>query len=64
MCSLTETSVACPYCGEKITVLIDASCGSQEYYEDCSVCCSPILFTIAVDTPGELSGIEVRRDDD
>jgi len=64
MCSLTETSIDCPYCGETISVLIDASCGSQEYYEDCSVCCSPILFFVTVDVLGELSGVETRRDDD
>lgn len=63
MYSLPEISIDCPYCGESISILIDASCGSQEYYEDCSVCCSPILLVIATDALGELSGIEARRDD-
>ena len=32
----------CPYCGETISVLIDPSIYSQEYIEDCEVCCNPI----------------------
>ena len=59
-----ETSIHCPYCGEIIAVLIDCSCGSQQYYEDCSVCCAPILFTTTIDASGELSVLEVKRDDE
>lgn len=31
----------CPYCGESIELLIDASGGDEEYIEDCEVCCRP-----------------------
>ena len=41
-----EADIACPYCGETITILVDASAGAQRYIEDCQVCCRPI--TIAV----------------
>ena len=34
---------------EHIEVIVDATCGSQEYTEDCEVCCNPILFKIQVD---------------
>ena len=44
-----ELDVSCPYCGETISVLVDNSVDEQEYYEDCSVCCCPILFVISVD---------------
>jgi len=33
---------ACPHCGERISMLLDLSAGSQNYVEDCEVCCSPI----------------------
>jgi hypothetical protein len=35
----------CPHCGEIIDIAIDPGGGEeQEYVEDCSVCCRPILF--------------------
>jgi hypothetical protein len=36
---------------------------SQEYVEDCSVCCRPIIIT-AHAWEGELSGVDVRSEDD
>lgn len=32
----------CPYCGERISMLLDLSAGCQRYIEDCEVCCNPI----------------------
>ena len=61
---LEEASITCPYCGELIDVLIDCSSGSQQYYEDCSVCCAPILFSLTVDALGELALLDVKRDDE
>lgn len=46
---LIEVTVQCPYCWEKFNLLIDASVESQEYVEDCEVCCRPIDFTIEID---------------
>ena len=57
-------SVQCPYCGETFETQIDTSGGSQEYVEDCYVCCKPIVFRIEVDVDGELVGIEVQREND
>ena len=42
----------CPYCGELIELLIDISIDSQEYIEDCSVCCRPIQVSVLVDENG------------
>jgi hypothetical protein len=37
-----EAEVVCPYCGETCTIMLDPGGGnSQEYIEDCSVCCQP-----------------------
>ncbi len=44
--------VNCPYCGEMIELLIDQSVGSQEYTEDCSVCCRPMLVAVRRDRQG------------
>lgn len=55
--------ITCPYCGEPITLLVDCSAGSQEYIEDCQVCCQPINLHIRIEKnlPPE---IVARRDSD
>jgi Cysteine-rich CPXCG len=58
-----ETCIQCPYCGEAIDVFIDKSAGAQTYYEDCQVCCAPILFVVSEEPNGELV-IHVQRDDE
>lgn len=60
---MEEFDIGCPYCGEIIDVLIDNSAGDQEYYEDCSVCCRPILFILLSDESNDIKLI-VKRDDD
>jgi hypothetical protein len=38
----TSGSVVCPYCGETNTIGLDPGSGdTQEYVEDCQVCCQP-----------------------
>ncbi|RDZ27219.1 CPXCG motif-containing cysteine-rich protein [Lysobacter silvisoli] len=46
--------VSCPYCGETIGLVLDASAGDQSYIEDCQVCCRPITVTVAFDEEGEV----------
>lgn len=53
----------CPYCGEPIELLIDESAGSQEYIEDCQVCCRPIEINVEVGTTGAID-ITLQRDSD
>jgi len=60
---MEEITLACPYCGEAITVLIDSSAEDQEYYEDCPVCCAPILFLVSVADSGDVS-VTIKRDDE
>ena len=49
----TEATVVCPYCGESVEVAIDPSSGvSQEYVEDCEVCCQPWRVEVTYDTDG------------
>ena len=52
---LIETRVQCPYCWEYFNLLIDASIDSQEYVEDCEVCCQPIDFSVEVDELDEVN---------
>lgn len=46
---LNAQNIQCPYCGEHIEILVDASAGDQRYIEDCQVCCRPISIDVWVD---------------
>jgi len=56
--------VDCPYCGETFETAVDGSCGSQNYIEDCPVCCRPIEFRLEVSSDHESLSLTTRRDDD
>ena len=56
---LIEVAVQCPYCWEKISLLVDTSIEMQEYVEDCEVCCRPIDFVVEVDEQG-LASVDAR----
>jgi hypothetical protein len=58
-----EYMIECPYCGEPLDVRVDTSAGPQQYYEDCSVCCRPILFILAEDAEGEPI-LDIKREDE
>jgi hypothetical protein len=60
---LSSQDVECPYCGEVITLVLDASAGPQRYIEDCSVCCRPITVDLAIDRDGD-AVVQVQSDDD
>jgi hypothetical protein len=60
---IIETSVQCPYCWERFTLLVDGSVEDQEYVEDCEVCCRPIDFILQVDDEGEVE-VDARMQDE
>lgn len=42
-----EAAYTCDSCGEEIVIPIDASAGAtQEYVEDCPVCCHPNVIRL------------------
>jgi hypothetical protein len=57
-------SVSCPYCGEPFDASVDTSAGTQEYIEDCYVCCRPIVFDLVVDEEGNFVSIDTRTEND
>jgi hypothetical protein len=49
----TEAEVACPHCGEELVMGLDPGGGtSQEYVEDCQVCCHPCRVRVSYDDSG------------
>ncbi|MFV1873411.1 MAG: CPXCG motif-containing cysteine-rich protein [Oleiphilus sp.] len=63
MNELLETDIDCPYCGEKISVVVEVLDENQEYIEDCQVCCRPITFDILIANDGS-PAIYVRSEND
>jgi hypothetical protein len=50
-----EANYTCDFCGEEIVVPIDLSAGtSQEYVEDCPVCCRPNVIHVEVEEDGDV----------
>ena len=48
-----QVDVVCPYCGEVNEIAIDPGGGpTQEYVEDCPVCCNPWSVTVRFDDEG------------
>ena len=54
--------ISCPYCGEPIEIVVDLSVEQQDYVEDCSVCCRPMV--ISVTATGEDATVTVRSEDE
>jgi len=61
---LEARTITCPYCWAGFETTVDCSAGSQEYYEDCPVCCSPVAFRTHVDERGVLVDVEALREDE
>ena len=53
---------SCPYCGERISLVVDLSIPEQEYVEDCSVCCRPMVVAVLADDDG--ARVSVRGEDE
>jgi transcription elongation factor Elf1 len=56
--SVIERRISCPFCAERMSILIDASAGGQSYVEDCQVCCQPMQISFEVDD-NELQNLQV-----
>lgn len=55
--------VECPYCGAPNEITIDPSGGaSQNYVEDCQVCCRPWEVQVTIDDDGRVD-VELLAED-
>lgn len=61
--SVETVDVDCPNCGRALELIVDCSAGSQDYVEDCEVCCRPIQVTVQIDPDG-FPLVTTRREDD
>ena len=58
---VVEETVTCPVCWEPITLAIDTSVPQQEYVEDCSVCCRPLVIRCTA-VEGAVVDLEVEAE--
>ncbi len=49
---LDHSSVTCPHCGERIDVNVELASRHQQYIEDCSVCCQPMMVLVDREADG------------
>jgi hypothetical protein len=60
----TETTVFCPHCGEANQVALDpGGGGTQQYVEDCQVCCRPWRVTVRYEADGSAEVFTEPLDD-
>ncbi|NTS78235.1 CPXCG motif-containing cysteine-rich protein [Catenovulum sp. SM1970] len=59
---IKDKTTRCPHCGHHIHLLIDASNGDQDYYEDCPVCCNAIHINFRLDATAEHVDLDVTDD--
>ncbi len=57
-------TACCPYCGELIELVIDCSVPEQQYIEDCSVCCRPIVVNAMCDGEDELISLHLAHENE
>ena len=61
MSSTDEAPIVCPYCGEETDIHVDTGMGTQDYVEDCTVCCRPIVLHVERDEDG-FPSVSARRE--
>lgn len=58
-----DATYICDSCGEEIVIPVDLTQGSsQQYYEDCPVCCNPNRISVEVDEGGSARAWCEHRD--
>ena len=54
----------CPYCGETCLMQIEAGPSTQEYTEDCQVCCRPMVVKVRMEPGADTPDLELLREDE
>lgn len=54
-----EYFFTCPYCWQQISMLLDLSQLTEQYIEDCEVCCNPIEIAYTTED-AEIASFDAR----
>ena len=60
---MQEVFSHCPYCGERISLLITNDAIGQHYIEDCEVCCRPMTVVVN-DSDDETPSVSLLQEND
>jgi len=64
MASAEERNLSCPYCGEQVEISVEETGpASEQYVEDCPICCRPWDVRVSRGTEGESDVVLLRNDD-
>jgi hypothetical protein len=63
MNNFDPVEINCPYCGEQIDIQVDVAGVDEEYVQDCSVCCRPMLLHVTRDADGAPAVTAARESD-
>ena len=64
MNTYTEKRVRCPHCDHSISITLDASNGSQSFYDDCPACCHAIHLNMTVNEQRDCVELFIDADDE
>ena len=56
---MIEQFFDCPYCWQRISILLDPSELELDTIEDCEVCCRPIRFKVHLNLEGQVLDFSV-----
>ena len=57
----SDQSFNCPYCAASISIRIDQTGGSRQFFvTDCEVCCRPIEIELDIDSEGYVNLVAKR----
>ncbi|WP_018693576.1 CPXCG motif-containing cysteine-rich protein [Algicola sagamiensis] len=59
-----EKRVTCPHCGHAIHMMFDTTCGDQNYFEDCPICCNTNHVVLHIDELHQTIQIFIDGDDE
>lgn len=62
MSPLRDIAVVCPSCAEEMWIEVEELEGTQQFVEDCQVCCRPMHITVRRDREGNVS-CDVKPED-
>jgi transcription elongation factor Elf1 len=46
-------TIPCPFCGQRVELVVDTSVASQRFTTDCEICCRPFEIVVECE-PGEV----------
>ncbi|MTI13291.1 CPXCG motif-containing cysteine-rich protein [Sansalvadorimonas verongulae] len=63
MDAIQQAIIFCPYCGERIELVVNSEDAGTSYIEDCQVCCQPMTIVVELSDDETLS-VQARHENE